>query len=122
MLISSHRPPLCNTAMNNPPPGEMMARLITGYWMSQGVYVAAKLELADHIARGTRTVGELASLTNTNADALFRLLRALASIGVFTETEQKTFENTPLSETLRRDVPGSQWAMAVMMCEEHYAN
>lgn len=94
--------------------------MITGYWISQGVYVAAKLELADHIARGTRTVGELAALTKSNADALFRLLRALAGIGVFAETETQTFENTPLSELLRRDVPDSQWAMAVMMCEEHY--
>jgi hypothetical protein len=101
------------------PVGHVM-QIITGYWHSQALYVAAKLELADHLAQGPKTSDELARLTNTHADTLFRLLRALASIGIFHETSPGTFENTPASEFLRKDVPGSQWAMAVMMGEEHY--
>jgi hypothetical protein len=55
-------------------------------------------------------VDELASRTKTNASALFRLLRALESIGIFTQTSPRVFGNTATSECLRRDAPGSQWA------------
>jgi SAM-dependent methyltransferase len=94
--------------------------MISGYWISQAVYVAAKLELADRLQGGALTAEELAALTHTNADALYRLLRALASVGVFREVAERRFELTPAADLLRRDTPGSQWAMAVMMGEEHY--
>ena len=93
---------------------------ITGYWQSQAVYVAAKLELADRLASGHKSAVDLAAETSIHAGTLFRLLRALASIGIFRETQPQTFENTPASELLRKNVPSSQWAMAVMMGEEHY--
>ena len=94
--------------------------MITGYWISQMVHVAAKLGLADLLADGPRTADELAAATGTHARSLYRLLRALASVGVFSEADDGRFAQTPLSESLRRDVPGSQWAMAVMMGDEHY--
>jgi SAM-dependent methyltransferase len=94
--------------------------MISGYWMSQAIYVAARLELADHIAAGRGHVDALAEATRTAPDPLFRLLRALASVGVFQEGAPRHFAPTPASELLRRDTPGSQWAMAVMMGEEHY--
>ena len=50
---------------------------------------------------------ELAETTSTNADALYRLLRALASVGIFAEGEPRQFALTPLAEPLRSDVPGS---------------
>jgi SAM-dependent methyltransferase len=101
------------------PVGHIM-QVLVGYWQSQALYVAAKLEVADKLAAGEKPVAELARETATHEDTLFRLLRALASIGIFQETSSKTFANTPASEFLRKDVPGSQWAMAVMMGEEHY--
>jgi hypothetical protein len=94
--------------------------MIVGYWTSQMVYVAAKLGLADHLAEGPRSAEELAKASGTHAPSLYRLMRGLASLGVFREEEGRKFALTPLAEGLRRDEPGSLWAMAVMMGEEHY--
>jgi len=101
-------------------PASQMARLISGYWISQAIYAAAKLGLADLLKNGPRTAEDLAHATQTHAPSLYRLLRALASVGVFAEDEERRFSLTPLAETLRSDIPGSQWSMAVMMGEEHY--
>jgi hypothetical protein len=101
-------------------PTQHLNQLITGYWHSQCVYVAAKLGIADLLANGPRSVEELAKQTGAHEPSLFRLLRALASFGVFAEGPGKQFALTPPAELLRRDVPGSQWALAVMMGEEHY--
>ena len=106
--------------MSQPTLQDQIARMITGYWVSQMVHVAAKLALADHLADGPRTVEELAESTGTHARSLYRLLRALASVGVFSEGDDGRFRPTPLGDCLRSDMPGSQWAMAVMMGEEHY--
>jgi hypothetical protein len=106
--------------MPEPAPQEQMARMVAGYWVSQAIHVAAKLEIADRLAAGPLTVAELASATATDARSLHRLLRALAGVGVFSEGADGRFRLTPLAECLRRDVPGSQWALTVMMGEEHY--
>lgn len=106
--------------MPDPSPQDQMARMITGYWVSQMVHAAAQLRLADRVAGGPRTAEELARSTGTHARSLYRLLRALASVGVFSEDGEGRFSQTALSECLRSDVPGSSWAMAVMMGEEHY--
>src|SRR5579883_325184 len=105
--------------MPKPTPHDEMARMITGYWISQMVYVAARLGLADRLAEGPRTAEELARTTGTHARSLYRLLRALASVGVFSEDGEGRFRQTPLGECLRSDVPGSQRAMALMMGQEH---
>jgi hypothetical protein len=94
--------------------------MITGYWTTQAVYVAAKLKIADLLADGPRSAEDLARATGTHAPSLYRLLRALASMGMFAETGSSLFELTPLAALLRRDAPGSQWALAVMSGEEHY--
>jgi hypothetical protein len=104
----------------NPTPQQQLNQLICGYWHSQCVYVAAKLGIADLLADGPQSVEELANQTGTHRPSLFRLLRALASLGVFAEEPGQRFTLTPAAEPLRRDVPGSQWAMAVMMGEEHF--
>jgi hypothetical protein len=101
-------------------PPEILNRLITGYWTTQMVYVAAKLKLADLLTAGPRTAEDLAQETNTHAPSLYRLLRALASLGIFAEDAEHRFALTPLAECLRTDVPGSQHALAVMSGEEHY--
>jgi hypothetical protein len=94
--------------------------MITGCWVSQMVHAAAKLDLADRLADGPRAADELAQATETNPRSLYRLLRAPASLGAFSEGDDQRFSQTPLSESLRSDVPSSQWAMAVMMGDEHY--
>lgn len=98
-----------------------LKQMITGYWTSQAIYVAAKLELADKLAGGAKSADDLASETQTNAGALFRLLRALSSVGVFTQQVDGKFANSPLSTPLQKSAEDSQWAMAVMMGEEHFA-
>lgn len=97
-----------------------MNQMISGYWTSQAVYVAAKLGLADLVQGGPRTIDDLAQLTGTVPDRLFRTLRALASIGVFAETAPRTFGLTPLAELLGSNHPQSQRSLAIMMGEEHY--
>lgn len=106
--------------MPQPTPQDQMARMITGYWISQMVHVAARLGLADHLADGPRTAEELARLTGSHTRSLYRLLRALASVGVFSEDGDGRFRPTPLGDCLRSDIPGSQRAMALMMGEEHF--
>ena len=62
--------------------------------MSQAICVAAELGVADLLADGARTSDDLAEATGTNADALYRLLRALASVGMLREEEGRLFALT----------------------------
>jgi hypothetical protein len=99
---------------------QQLDQLITGYWISQAIYAAAKFAIADHLKDGLKTVDELAAATDTNPDALYRLLRALASIGLFAEGESRHFALTPLAELLRSDVAGSKRALALMSGDEQF--
>ncbi len=101
-------------------PQETMNRMLTGYWSTQAVYVAAKLGIADLLVEGPRSVDDLAKAAKVHAASLYRLLRALASMGVFAEGGAGQFHMTPLAECLRSDMPGSQRALAIMCGEEHY--
>jgi len=92
--------------------------MITGYWISQTIYCAAKLGLADLLKDSSKSATELASLTGVHAQSLYRVLRLLASIGVLAETEQGQFELTPLAQYLQTDHPESMRAYAIMMGEE----
>jgi SAM-dependent methyltransferase len=96
-----------------PPPPQQMMELITGYWRSQAVGVAARLAIADRLGEGPKTVAALAAESATHEAALFRLLRGLASFGVFAEIAPRTFALTPLAETLRSNVPGSMRDFAI---------
>lgn len=94
--------------------------MITGYWISQAIYAAAKFGIADQLKDGPRSVEQMADATSTNADALYRLLRALASKGIFAEGEPRQFSLTPLAELLQSDVPGSKRALALMSGDEQF--
>jgi len=89
---------------------EQILGIVTNHWQAHGVGLAAKLELADHLAEGPLTVEELARRSRTHAPSLYRMLRALESTGIFASTENGSFENTPASDCLRRNKPGSNWA------------
>ena len=84
-----------------------MLQMISGFWISRAIYIAAKLGIADQLRDGPKTVDELAAATATHAPSLYRVLRALASVGVFSEDKKRGFALTPLAETLRTDAPGS---------------
>jgi predicted transcriptional regulator len=94
--------------------------MIAGYWISQAIYAAAKFSIADHLKDGPKSAEELAEATSTIADALYRLLRALASKGIFAEGEPRQFSLTPLAEPLQSDVPGSKRALALMSGDEQF--
>jgi ubiquinone/menaquinone biosynthesis C-methylase UbiE len=101
-------------------PQEQINRMLSGYWISQALYVTAKLGLADLLRDDPRRADDLALATKSHPKSLYRLLRALASIGVFAEDNRGRFSLTPLAECLRTDVPGSKRSFAIMMGEEHY--
>lgn len=94
------------------PVGDKLRELINGYQVSQAIHVAATLGIADLLAAGSRSADELAAETDTHAPSLYRLLRALASVGVFYEGDERRFSLTEIGERLRSDAPASQrgWA------------
>lgn len=97
------------------PPPAVMAQLITGgVWITKALYVAAALEIADRVSEQPRTAEELADAAGAHAPSLYRVLRALASIGVFAEDEDGRFSLTPLADTLRSDRSGSLRGMALL--------
>lgn len=106
--------------MTETPPHQQLDRMITGYWISQAVYAAAKFDIADHLRDGARSVESLADETGTHPDALYRLLRALASVGIFAEGEPRHFALTPLAEPLRSDDPHSKKALSLMAGDEQF--
>lgn len=81
--------------------------MIMGLWVAQMAAAAARFGVADHIANGVTSSDDLARAVDADPDALYRLLRACATVGLFAETAPKTFVNTPLGECLRTNVPGS---------------
>jgi len=90
-----------------------MSRLLGGYRLTQLLYVAAELGVADALAAGPARVEDLATTVHADPDALYRVLRTLASYGIFAEVERRVFSSTPLGDTLRTDAPGSLRAHAV---------
>jgi hypothetical protein len=99
---------------------QQLDRMITAYWSSQAIYAAAKFGISDLLKDGPKTIDQLAATTSTNSDALYRLLRALASIGIFAEGENRQFSITALAEPLQSDVPGSKRALALMAGDEQF--
>jgi ubiquinone/menaquinone biosynthesis C-methylase UbiE len=103
-----------------PPPLQML-QIISGFWVARCVYVAAKLGIPDLIKDAPKTAEELSAETATHGPSLFRVLRALAAVGVITQDSDNRFGSTPLSQTLCSNVPGSIRAFAMTeLGEEHY--
>jgi hypothetical protein len=108
------------TAPTDVPPNKILLQMGSAYWLSMAIHVAAKLGIADLLAKGSQTAEQLAKATGTHAPSLYRLMRALASKEVFSEQKDGTFVLTPLAEYLRSDVPGSMRSAAIMIGEEHF--
>jgi len=108
-----------STGSPSPPPVTLL-QMMTGYWVTQAVYVAAKLGVADLLASGPVSINDLAATTHTDAPSLHRVLRALASVGVCSEVAPGWFALTPLAGLLRSGTPDSMRALAIMYAEEPY--
>ena len=98
--------PTPETAPASPPQAQLM-QMAMGFCASYLLRAAVQLSLADHLADGPLTADQLAALTHAHAPSLYRLLRALASIGLFAEDEAHRFSLNALAEPLRADAPGS---------------
>ncbi|HKC71232.1 MAG TPA: methyltransferase dimerization domain-containing protein, partial [Terriglobales bacterium] len=89
--------------------------MATGFALSSALYAVTKLNIPDLLAHGPGAVSELAAATKSNEDALYRVLRALAMVGVFAETGGRSFALTPFSEALRADKPDSAREVVLWM-------
>ena len=87
--------------MSGRPPEAVLWDFLCGALMTRAIAVAADLGVADALAEGPRDVARLADELGVSGDVLQRLLRALASDGVFEETAPGVFANTEVSELLR---------------------
>ena len=105
-----------------PPPEAVLTQMAFGALLTQALSVAAKLGIADLLAKGPRPVAELAAETETHERSLYRVLRSLAGAGVFEEVEPRSFGLTPLAELLRSDAPGSMRNGLIFMGEEWHFN
>ena len=103
-----------------PPPAQMIL-LLGGFRVSQALYAAAALGVADQLMAGPAAAEVLAERTGAHPPSLRRLLRTLAGVGVFTEPEPGVFALTPLGRTLASGQPGSMRDVVIMFMETHYA-
>lgn len=94
-----------------------MRDLLTGYRTTQMIIVAAKAGVADALVDGPRSAEELAAAAHVNAQSLYRVLRGLATFGIFKQGPDGRFELTPLAEHLRSDAPGSLHSVALIYSE-----
>jgi hypothetical protein len=99
--------------------GGQLTESILGFVVSQAIYVAAVLGIADLLADGPRSATALAEAADADPDGLYRLLRLLAGHGIFTELPGGQFANSGHSQLLREG-PGSLRPLAVSVGERAY--
>lgn len=99
-------------------PAERLFQMITGFAVSQAIYVAARLGIADLLKDGPKGTAELAKSAGADDGALYRLLRFLASQGIFAECDNDRFKLTPLGECLQTGASGSMRTWAIFWGEE----
>ena len=100
--------------------GRMLDRMIVGSWVTQAIYVAAEIGVADRLAGGPKTAREMARESGLHADSLYRLLRALASVDLLREEADGRFSLTPAGTLLASEAPGSKRSLARMAGAEFY--
>src|SRR5579864_2010540 len=104
----------------SPSPEVALFQMLNGARVAQAVYVAAKLGIADLVRDGPKTAAELARSTGTHAPSMYRLLRGLASLGLFAEDADQSFRLTPLADLLRSDRPDSLRSMALFLLDPYW--
>ena len=101
-------------------PSADLMRLVNGYQVSQAIHVVATLGIADLLTDGPRTSDDLAAVAEVHPRALYRVLRALAAVGVFHEGEGGSFSLTPMGEGLRSDATGPVGPWAAFIGRPYY--
>lgn len=105
------------TAYEQPP---LLFQMASAYWVSQAIYAAAKLGIADVLNESRKSVDEIANAVDADADSLRRLLRVLSMLNVCRITKSEQVELTVLGRALRSGVPGSLRAMVLTLGDLHY--
>jgi hypothetical protein len=100
-----------NQGSKGPQPAEQLFQMALGFMSTAALGCMAELEIADKLKSGPRSVEELAAQAGVKEDALYRVMRALASAGIFEEGASRTFGLTPSAELLCRGVKGSMRSM-----------
>jgi hypothetical protein len=100
------------------PPQAMFLQLVFGKQLTYALSGVARLGVADHMNAGPSPVEELAGKVGAHAPSLYRVMRMLASMGVFNETPGRRFALTPVGELLKSDAPGSLRHLAMMFGDE----
>ena len=120
-LLNGRRRPMeiRGKSEDNPSPPALF-EMATAYWLSQAIYVAAKLGIADLLRDGPQSCVALAASSGADAPSLFRLMRALSSVGIFAHLGGDRFALSRLAECLQTEVPGSLRAMVITIGEIHY--
>jgi SAM-dependent methyltransferase len=98
----------------------MLFQMASSYWTSQAIYVVAKLGIADLLKDRPLKCSEIAAIVGADVGSVFRLMRALSSLGIFAQTSDGYFYILPLGENLRADIPGSLKAIIITLGEIHY--
>jgi len=93
------------------PPEAQIVEMVMAQFVSRLIHLAAVLKLPDHLAAGPRTAEELAPLTATDAPSLYRVMRTLSSLGLFTEDQEHRFALQPLGATLKSGTPSYATAL-----------
>jgi hypothetical protein len=122
-LSQGEKPIMPEVTLTEPVAVSPQVQLIQMAWahqISSLVRVAAELKLADHLAEGPKSAGQLAQLTATHAPALYRVMRTLASLGIFTEDAGHRFALTSLGEPLRSGTPGSVRGSVLTMTSDMF--
>ncbi|REC59706.1 SAM-dependent methyltransferase [Chryseobacterium pennae] len=97
-----------------------MFEVLGGVWLAGCVKTAAELNIADHLADGSKTISSLAKETHSNEKALYRIMRALSSVGIFEESENQTFALNDFGAALQTDVPGTAKNFVLTIMNEHF--
>jgi hypothetical protein len=100
------------------PPPMAMLRFLGGFRIARIIYAVAELGIADLLADGAKTTAELAQATQTDEPSLYRVLRSLASVGIFAEAENGKFKLTPTASILRADVADSLKASVTLFGQD----
>lgn len=105
------------TVRMDTPTRASLVEMAQGYFRGKVLCAAVRLGIADALGDGEKNLDELAAATESNSDSLYRLLRALASIGVVEEVAPARFALTPFGQPLRRDAADTVWASMVFWAD-----
>jgi hypothetical protein len=115
---TSSMPDIAHAKTETQSPQGQLIQMATAHWVSRFLYVAARMNLADQLAERSKTAEELAQSMGTAVSSLYRFMRTLASLGIFTEDSGHRFSLTRLGEALRTGTPGSVRASVLTLAGE----